>query len=98
MVHRQETRLKGRHWVGRGIMEMGARRQLTGKLRMLVANEAGVSPDPSSWLLATGYEARLKGQESQNGLDVHKPGVASLLFTCSSGGFSGQNATDTRIV
>lgn len=40
------------------------------------------------WLLAIGYEARLTGQGSQNGLDVPKPRVTSLLFTGFSGGFT----------
>lgn len=39
------------------------------------------------WLLAIGYEARLTGQGSQNGLDVPKPRMTSLLFTGFSGGF-----------
>ena len=55
---------------------------------MLFTNEARMSLEHFCWLLAIGYEARLTGQGSQNGLDVPKPRVTTLLFTGFSGGFT----------
>lgn len=54
---------------------------------MLFTNKARMSLEHFCWLLAIGYEARLTGQGSQNGLDVPKPRVTTLLFTGFSGGF-----------